>query len=699
MLKAIVLAVFAGAMVIAQVIIGKTTRDTLFLSNFQANLLPTAVIVTALANLPAVLGGARAMARMGPQTFLRAFLLVNSAGFLLEWFALPQAPRLIAGVLYLHVGLAGGMCVSGFWSVVNERFDPHTARSVVARISTGTTVGGLLGGIVAERMATWFGVRSMLLTLSITNLVVAAAMFGVGSGAGHPERGSNETSGLTTLARSTYLQRLAWLMVLSALTASTLDFAFKSRVAEAFAQPERLAKFFAVYYMATSFVTVVVQATASRYSLERFGIGITLSVLPAVLLVGGVAYLSIGTVAAIVLLRGTEAVLSSSFFRSAYEPLYTPLPAHEKRSTKAIIDVAADRFGDAIGSVCILLMLAITPNRGWLATIGVAMVAAAACLWLASHVQRGYVAALADSLEQGMVRLSEHDVKDATTRLTLSQTNMGIDRVQVLRELASLRQGVVAEPELVRKVGELASGDEERILKSLDSGPLDRRLAGVVLPLLQFDALRAAVARALAPIAADVVGQLGDAIVDRRLQPQARHRVPAILATVHTTAAVRALSEGLLDADFELRQRCARGLLSLRLHDPALCPPDALVIAAVRRELEVSPVVWRSRAPAQTSDDVSLSQLGELGGDHSLQHVFTLLCLNFPPDVLGLALRALRSQDAKLRGTALEYLDNIIPAEIKPALWPHIAGSQPSGQKKRRTDRELKEELERSFIG
>jgi predicted MFS family arabinose efflux permease len=636
---------------------------------------------------------------MGPQTFLRAFLSINAAAFLLEWFALPLAPRLVAGLLYLHIGLSGGVCVSGFWSVINERFDPHAARSAVAKISTGTTLGGLLGGIVAERMATWFGVRSMLLTLGITNLIVVVAMLGVGSGSGGSERGSNETSGLATLARSTYLQRLAWLMVLSAITASTLDFAFKSRVATALVEPERLAKFFAVYYMATSFVTVLVQATASRYSLERFGIGITLSVLPAALLVGGVTYLSLGTVAAIVVLRGCEAVLSSSFFRSAYEPLYTPLPAYEKRSTKAIIDVAADRFGDAIGSVCILLMLAITPSQGALATIGVAMVAAAICLWLSSRVQRGYVAALANSLEQGMVRLSAHDIKDATTRLTLSQTNMGLDRVQILRELATLHQGITADPELVRKVGELASGDASRILKALDAGPLDKRLAALVVPLLQFDELRPSVVRALLPIAVDIVGQLGDAIVDRRLPPHARQRVPAILAKVHSTAAVRALSEGLLDPEFALRQRCARGLLALRLQNDSLCPPNALVIAAVRRELEVSPVVWRSRAPAQTTDDLSLSQLGELGGDHSLQHVFTLLCLVFPPDVLSLALRALRSQDAKLRGTALEYLDNIIPAEIKPALWPHIADNRPLVEKQRRTDRELTDELKRSFIG
>ena len=63
----------------------------------------------------------------------------------LSLFALPAT----AVVLYLHVATFGGALVSGFWSLVNERFDPYTARQVVGRIGTGAAAGGLVGGLLA----------------------------------------------------------------------------------------------------------------------------------------------------------------------------------------------------------------------------------------------------------------------------------------------------------------------------------------------------------------------------------------------------------------------------------------------------------------------------------------------------------------------------------------------------------------------
>jgi ATP/ADP translocase len=53
------------------------------------------------------------------------------------------------------------------------------------------------------------------------------------------------------------------------------------------------------------------------------------------------------------ILRGAEAVLQSSLFRSGYELLFTPVVPGEKRSTKTIVDVGADRMGDVLGGAVI----------------------------------------------------------------------------------------------------------------------------------------------------------------------------------------------------------------------------------------------------------------------------------------------------------------------------------------------------------
>jgi len=58
--------------------------------------------------------------------------------------------------------------------------------------------------------------------------------------------------------------------------------------------------------------------------------------------------------------------------------------------------------------------------------------------------------------------------------------------------------------------------------------------------------------------------------------------------------------------------------------------------------------------------------------NRGLQHVFTLLALVLPPSPLQLAYRGLHTSDPQVRGTALEYLEATLPAEIRKALWPFL---------------------------
>ncbi len=56
----------------------------------------------------------------------------------------------------------------------------------------------------------------------------------------------------------------------------------------------------------------------------------------------------------------------------------------------------------------------------------------------------------------------------------------------------------------------------------------------------------------------------------------------------------------------------------------------------------------------------------------SLAHVFTLLSLVLPREPLQLAFRGLQTDDPHLRGTALEYLDSVLPSAIRQRLWPFL---------------------------
>jgi hypothetical protein len=56
----------------------------------------------------------------------------------------------------------------------------------------------------------------------------------------------------------------------------------------------------------------------------------------------------------------------------------------------------------------------------------------------------------------------------------------------------------------------------------------------------------------------------------------------------------------------------------------------------------------------------------------SLEHVFTLLSLVLPRQPLKIAFRGLHTTDPAMRGTSLEYLELMLPREIRDSLWPFL---------------------------
>src|SRR5262249_39917867 len=61
-------------------------------------------------------------------------------------------------------------------------------------------------------------------------------------------------------------------------------------------------------------------------------------------------------------------------------------------------------------------------------------------------------------------------------------------------------------------------------------------------------------------------------------------------------------------------------------------------------------------------------------GHAGLQHVFTVLGLALPAEPLRIALHAVQTDDPELRGTALEYLESILPPDVRAQLWPLLDG-------------------------
>src|SRR6185503_5254426 len=80
----------------------------------------------------------------------------------------------------------------------------------------------------------------------------------------------------------------------------------------------------------------------------------------------------------------------------------------------------------------------------------------------------------------------------------------------------------------------------------------------------------------------------------------------------------------------------------------------------------------------------------------SLAHVFTLLSMVLPREPLMISFRSLYTDDQNLQGTALEYLEGVLPPPIRDRLWPFLEDRRPSARSSARPRDEILADLLRS---
>ncbi len=694
-------ALSSGAL-IAQHVAGKATRDALFLSNFDLSMLPVAMAAAAAVSTLAVLGVARAITLYSPARVVPVIFGSSALLFFAEWALSLRDARIAALAVYFHMAIFAATAVSAFWSLVNERFNPHEAKRLVGRIASGGTLGGVLGGLLAWRSAGVLSVSTMLALLGGINLLALVGVQGLlpprptplsakrettppGNAAG---RADARPSGLRVIREVPYLRNLAAVVLLGAIMQALLDYTLSAHAQAAYGKGEALLAFFALFHMLVGVVAFLAQTTLSGIALERLGLAWSVAMVSAVVVLGASGATLVRTFASIVVARASEAVVRNSVYRAAYELLFTPLPPDRKRPTKTLIDVGFDRIGTAVGSVIVMGTAALAAANVDRVLLGASVAFSVASFFFALRLHRGYVSSLAESLLSGSLQLDVNDVVDLTTRHTLAETTMALDRGKLLESIAELQKNRAQAPTAILKLpalfapATLASDDAPKTevdtvleaIRALRSGDpalvrgvfsREEKLESALIPhaiaLLKTDALARDALRALRRVAPRATGQLVDALLRDDEDVEVRRRVPRVLKVCATGRAVDGLMMALADPSFEVRQQCALALRGITGEHPALAPSRDAVLAIVQRELTLGNASWETAA-------------GKSDVPRGLQHLVTLLGLVFEREPLEIAFRALSAADGGLRGTALEYLEVVLPPGLRSLLWPLVDG-------------------------
>lgn len=684
-------ATFAAAAIIAQQVGAKAARDALFLQNFDVDLLPRVLGAAALLAIPTVLVSSRLLGRFGPARLVPWAFAASAVLQCVLAALIPMRPGLAAVLFYFHVACFGAVLVSAFWSVVNERFDPRTARQHIGRIGTGATVGGVIGGVLATVFGRSLGSVALLLLLASLHTLAALAVRRSARGV-HPEHPTvpgDAMEGLRVIAGQSYLRLLVALVVAVTAGAACLDFVFKEFAQARFGQvdaPVDLVTFFGVFHTGLSLLTFALQSAFARLLLDRAGLARTVATLPAGLGLGAVMVLLVPTWPLAVVARAVEAGLRSSLFRSAYELLYTPLPPRDKRAGKAIIDVGGERAGDAVGALLVQSVVLLLPAAALVSRSSVLLVAAVVlallALVLTRELHHGYVRTLETSLRRRHVALHENDVQDQTTRTMIMRRREAADSDGELVGAAppyatptpDRRVRMPVEDPVLAAIAELRSGDPRRVMRTLAThAPLEPELIGHVVELLAWDTVAEEAIVALRHTGPRAVGTLIAAMLDRGEQFAIRRRAPRAIGGPPDALLVEGLLEGLRTDRFEIRFQCARTLARL-VGDRSIPVDPARVVERILAEVSVAAGVWDSHRVLDTPRRDYLLDARTASGRApvALHHVFTLLSLVLPAEPLQIALQGVLSRDAQMRGTALEYLESVLPATIRDRLWAHL---------------------------
>lgn len=626
---------------------GKAARDALFLSELPVSALPAMMAGAALTALLSSLAFARLMRSVAPQRLLPVTMLASATLHAIAFASQPSAPRVVAVVTYLHVAALVPLLISGVWSIVSELFDPRAAKRRVGQVASGGAVGGVLAGIVAERAGAWVGLRGLLGVVALVTFVGFGLALVLARAQAQPASSRSQSQAAAPQRAVPFLVPLVVVLTSMALASNALDYVLKVEAVSMHESTQGLLRFFALFHAGVGLFTFVLQSTLTRRALESFGVGITATSAPVVVMIGVVLALIAPGFANIAALRGLETASRLSLFKSSYEVLFTPLTDSEKRGLKTLLDVTVERLADVVAAGCIfLLSFSLVQPRA--ALFGFALsfmaVAALAC----RRVERGYVQVLQQRLLHEPTS-RRPDVLDRTT----------------LRTLQAMAPTPPATP----------AGKTSAIIESILDGAreLDDEAFQILIDSLATQRAPDEALRLLRTVADGRAAELSAMLLDPTTPETSRRRLPRVLSVSRRPEIVEALLTALGDERFDVRFQCGRALYRMAHRGRGLALPPARIYEAMRAELSSQRAVLYAEKQVELSGELPLERefLGQRA-NRVLEHVFRLLSLVADRDATLAAFHAASDPDPQLRGTALEWLESVLPAPVRDALLPHL---------------------------
>jgi ATP:ADP antiporter, AAA family len=356
----VLLTFFYIAVVVASFLLAKPIRNGLFLEQYGPYSLVYVYAAVPIALSLFVPLYNRAVARIGSRLLTVVTLLFFATHVLLFWYAFRFHPfELLPSVFFVWVNCFGIIAPVQAWSFANSIFDTRQAKRLFGLIGAGASFGAITGGVLARYLVGPVGgAVNMLLVLAA--LIVSASV--IVSIANARIRGKVITrpvpvsrqplrDAMRQIAESPYLRLMAALVFLVAVATQWTAFQLSLVADERFGgDADAITRFFGTFNFTLGGISFLLQLLVTGPALRRFGIAVTVLILP----------LSLGFGTAFIwLVPGLWSVLFTNAFdqgfrfsvdKASYELLYLPISPGQRIPLKNAIDIIVNRVADGCGA-------------------------------------------------------------------------------------------------------------------------------------------------------------------------------------------------------------------------------------------------------------------------------------------------------------------------------------------------------------
>lgn len=349
------------------------------------------------------------VSRFRRMTFIAATYSFFSLGLVCFYALLTFAPThigIVSGqIFYVWFSVFNLFATMLFWALMTDRFTKEQSERLFAAISLGGTLGAMFGPWLAGMLARPYGTPLLLLVAAGFLLCAIAAAWWLvhlhadatlpditaadkdNADPDHTVIGGSAWEGLSAVVRSPFLLGISAYVLILAVVATLLYFTRLQMVAALALDTDTRTEAFARIDLYTQAATFILQAFLTSHLIKRFGIAVTLALLPLTVAFGFIGLAVIGSLGALIAFEASFRAVQRGVMRPARETLFTTIPRAERYKAKAFIDTFVYRGGDAIGSQTEGLLGRLGMGLAGLAWFAVPL----AVIWMSLGLWLGYV--------------------------------------------------------------------------------------------------------------------------------------------------------------------------------------------------------------------------------------------------------------------------------------------------------------------